>query len=479
MSTLLALLGCGGGLDCGPGTVLVDKQCVPEPSDTDVDADSDTDTDTDVDTDSDADTDTDVDADSDADTDPDLEDQDQDGYSVAEGDCDDADAAVNPGAEDPVGDGLDASCDGIDGIDVDQDGYASEASGGDDCDDGDPALTPVDADSDGVSVCDADCDDADAEVAPGLAEVCDARDNDCDGDVDLDPAGYAPCAREESFVITGGQLDVLWIVDDSASMEAKQLRLVDIADTVVDGLEGVDYHVGVVTTDMDTAGRKGRLYEVDGMRWLPSGLARQDAIDWLALAFEPGTFGSADERGLDAIVAALDTLGGGFNAGFERATADLAIVVTSDEDDFSVQTEVDFEAWLAAWKPTATVTFTAHISPTVNCGADWVDYGAKYDTIAQDLGGSRWSVCDADLTAEATTWAASVLPPVPTPAVVLAEAPDETTLEIEVTEPDGAVVTLGAADWSFDAATLTVTFTGYLPAAGASVTVTYEVPPTP
>lgn len=36
---------------------------------------------------------------------------------------------------DEVGDGIDQNCDGIDGVDLDQDGFASIASGGDDCDD--------------------------------------------------------------------------------------------------------------------------------------------------------------------------------------------------------------------------------------------------------------------------------------------------------------------------------------------------------
>ena len=50
----------------------------------------------------------------------------------------------------------------IDGgqCDIDDDGFESEACGGDDCNDEDPLLNP------------------------GNVEVCDMRDNDCDGDVD-------------------------------------------------------------------------------------------------------------------------------------------------------------------------------------------------------------------------------------------------------------------------------------------------------
>jgi hypothetical protein len=68
-------------------------------------------------------------------------------------DCDDNEAAVNPGE-------LETTCNGRD----------------DDC----SAATPddADADADGVGQC-TDCDDADADNFPGNPEVCDGADNDC------------------------------------------------------------------------------------------------------------------------------------------------------------------------------------------------------------------------------------------------------------------------------------------------------------
>ncbi|HKI46861.1 MAG TPA: MopE-related protein [Balneolales bacterium] len=53
-----------------------------------------------------------------------------------------------------------------------------------DCNDTDAAVNPgVDGDSDGASVC-TDCDDADPNRFPGNAEVCDGVDNDCNDDID-------------------------------------------------------------------------------------------------------------------------------------------------------------------------------------------------------------------------------------------------------------------------------------------------------
>jgi hypothetical protein len=157
------------------------------------------------------------------------------GYAADPGDCDDADAAFNPGAvEDDCTDPNDYNCDGSTGYaDVDGDGYAAC----EDCDDGDAAVRPgapeycdgvdndcdsdideadavdaetwyVDADEDGwgsdasvVVACEepsgyaeasGDCDDTTASVNPDQAEVCDGQDNDCDGLADDDDPGVDP-----------------------------------------------------------------------------------------------------------------------------------------------------------------------------------------------------------------------------------------------------------------------------------------------
>jgi hypothetical protein len=82
-------------------------------------------------------------------------------YSLLGGDCNDTDDAFNPGAsETDCGDPNDYNCDG-------SVGYA-------------------DVDGDGAAAC-ADCNDGDAAIYYGANEVCDDKDNDCDGDVDDNP----------------------------------------------------------------------------------------------------------------------------------------------------------------------------------------------------------------------------------------------------------------------------------------------------
>ena len=77
---------------------------------------------------------------------PPCEAVDLDGDGVAAppcgGDCDDAAPDVHPGLPDPAGDGRDVNCDGVDGEDVDGDGFVARTSGGNDCDDGDATVHP-------------------------------------------------------------------------------------------------------------------------------------------------------------------------------------------------------------------------------------------------------------------------------------------------------------------------------------------------
>jgi hypothetical protein len=67
---------------------------------------------------------------------------------------------------------------------------------GDPCDPCPIGGEAVDADGDGVLICNGDCDDASAAVFPDALEYCDTLDNDCDGafDEDFDAELSAPCS---------------------------------------------------------------------------------------------------------------------------------------------------------------------------------------------------------------------------------------------------------------------------------------------
>jgi hypothetical protein len=111
-------------------------------------------------------------------------DGDGDGWSIAAGDCNDADATINPDATEPVN-GLDDDCDGI-------------------ADDGTDAS---DLDGDSWSIADGDCDDTNADVFPGALELGNGRDDNCDGIAD---EGLPGSDRDgDGFTMAEGDCDDL------------------------------------------------------------------------------------------------------------------------------------------------------------------------------------------------------------------------------------------------------------------------------
>jgi hypothetical protein len=106
-TSLFWALACGANLGNKDGSVTDTGPTGGGDTDTDSDADADSDTDADTDTDTDADT----DADTDTDTTGDV-DADGDGWTVADGDCDDSRARVNPDSPESCTNGVDDDCDG-------------------------------------------------------------------------------------------------------------------------------------------------------------------------------------------------------------------------------------------------------------------------------------------------------------------------------------------------------------------------------
>ncbi|HBU47025.1 MAG TPA: hypothetical protein DEB46_01820 [Myxococcales bacterium] len=175
-----------------------------------------------------------------------------------------------------------------------------------------------------------------------------------------------PAAQTQNDVFSqrdAGQVDVLWVVDNSRSMAEEQDRLagrfLDFFRQLTESK--VDFHIGVITTDAD--GEAGALREYTGnavngcaanCRYISPvicedvGRETTTCTTRIEAVFRNlitvGTDGANYERGLLAASKALGRhvdADGNFlpapdaNAGFLRDNADLYLIFVSDEDDNS------------------------------------------------------------------------------------------------------------------------------------------------
>jgi len=100
-------------------------------------------------------------------------DRDNDGYTEAQGDCDDTNPNIHPGAKEICGDKIDNNCNGL----IDEN-----------CN-----VTPKDQDGDGYTEAQGDCNDNNPKIHPGAREICgDGIDNNCNGKIDEDCSNDDP-----------------------------------------------------------------------------------------------------------------------------------------------------------------------------------------------------------------------------------------------------------------------------------------------
>lgn len=157
--------------------------------------------------------------------------------------------------------------------------------------------------------------------------------------------GSISIAYDDSFLLLNPtyeeiptKIDVLFVVDNSGSMRSSQENLAKNFPKFLDRFlaKKYDFHLAVTTTDAyqsltHSMHQKALMRRSQSGNWL---LTREtpNILQEFAQIAQPGTNGSGDERAFLSFKVALEKEE---NQQFLRTDAHLAIIIVSDEDDFS------------------------------------------------------------------------------------------------------------------------------------------------
>lgn len=208
----------------------------------------------------------------------------------------------------------------------------------------------------------------------------------------------------DTFVQESAPVDVLWVIDNSGSMGQEQARVAAAISAFFDWFTtlNLDYHMGVITTDIVNPLYSGSL--VGTPSYIDT--TTVNAAAELAEAIAVGTEDMGDESGLRAVELALSEPNlSGANAGFLRPNAQLVIAFLSDEPEHSEYDAAHYIAFLESLKADRSEILVSAIVGDYATGCSNVceeqaqdaQPGDKYLDVVSAFGGVSGSICACDL----------------------------------------------------------------------------------
>lgn len=169
---------------------------------------------------------------------------------------------------------------------------------------------------------------------------------------------------KQNTVVQSVPIDILWVVDNSGSMETSQDYVAANVASFIDKFQqtNFDFQITVVTTEaylampMFTGNSSWSRFkdrnaaEVSGVRVITPQTANIQNV--FQINVRQGITGSADERGLQSMEQALVNVDN-LNDNFPRVGAFLAVIFMTDEEDFS-------------WNGTANIQFNGATPNTID-----------------------------------------------------------------------------------------------------------------
>lgn len=276
------------------------------------------------------------------------------------------------------------------------------------------------------------------------------------------------------------KIDILLVIDDSSSIGDEQKNLAANMQTFLLWMMRlkIDYHIGVVTTDVS-----GRRRKPGCLRGTPRFVSPSTPGAFKALLknIAVGTSGSGTERGLYAAYLALqdDILRDGrCNKGFLRKDAALSVLFFSDEEDQSTGGLDFYTLFLKSIKNPSQkerIRVSAIVGePPSGClvkGVGSASSGARYWQVSKSVGGVQASICDEKWSSKISNMMGFDIQL--QRHFLLSRTPDVNTLFVLV---NGKQVPQNPKNgWSFEAASNTLSFSGaFVPPSRAIISVQYK-----
>jgi hypothetical protein len=284
-----------------------------------------------------------------------------------------------------------------------------------------------------------------------------------------------PAVQDRIVQVPVSSADVLWVVDNSGSMSNEQDSLATNFPAFMNYFlgSGLDYHIGVVSTDLDAPAQSGKLTMAStGEKYLTPD--SEDPMTLFAQMARLGITGSGTEKGRGAAYMALEILKDTYNAGFLRddPLSGVHMIVITDEADYTTANQEiskdEFVAWANALRAEdELVTWNSICLPP---GVP-LDGGDDYVYLTDNIGGIMHDIRQEDWVAvlEALGIQAAGLKR----EYFLSKMPVVDTIEVKVVLPDGTVIPFQPRDWTYSSARNSVTFDEYLPEPLSEVYIDY------
>lgn len=305
---------------------------------------------------------------------------------------------------------------------------------------------------------------------------------------------------QQSVTQTQVKVDILWVIDNSGSMATSQAALANNVQSFIGKFQqtNFDFQMAVTTTDAWLSKNQADPNDIHTLARFRDGtdatshtgvtVIKPDTPNLEATFITnvlqgvngTGFPGAGDERGMESLQAALDYADNA-NEPFPRQNSLLAVIVLSDEEDGSADTDQDYFDYLYNLSNSTQDNLNFMFNTIAILDQTCLDelttptflgrqIGQRYINLSDMSGGYKGSLCDpfddvmsgiADLITEKST------------AFKLNRQPAIDTIEVKI---DGVVIPMDPVNgWTYDPATMLITFHGSsIPGPGASVSITFD-----